>query len=185
MKYIAFNKPYGFLSQFTDRHGHKGLSYFFLPKGIYPCGRLDHDSEGLLILSDDGIFNNKVSSPYSKKEKVYLVQVERDITLEAVEKLMKGVILKDGPAKAILASKIAEPSIPPRVPPIRARKTVPTSWVKISIDEGRNRQVRRMLASVGFPVLRLFRLSIGKVSVDGLSPGEWRTLSKEEIISFH
>lgn len=184
MIYLAFNKPYGFLSQFSPRHGNPGLESFNLPRGVYACGRLDHDSEGLLILSDDGIFNNRVTSPESKKEKVYFAQVEREITEEAVSSLKSGILLKDGPARAVSAAVMDQPSLPPRIPPVRERKTVPTSWIRISLDEGRNRQVRRMLAACGFPVLRLFRYSIGSVNVEGLPPGSFRPLSKEEILSF-
>ncbi len=184
MIYIAFNKPYGYLSQFGGFRGAKGLSCFSLPKDVYPCGRLDLDSEGLLILSNDGIFNQKVANPKFKKEKVYLAQVERDITDSALEKLKSGVSLKDGPAFAIKAERIDDPHLPERNPPIRQRKTVPVSWVRISINEGRNRQVRRMLACVGFPVLRLFRHSIGEVTCAGLSFGEFRNLTEKEILSF-
>lgn len=184
MIYAAFNKPYGYLSQFKDFRSSPGLSSFSLPKGIYPCGRLDLDSEGLLILSDDGIFNQKVSNPKYKKEKTYWVQVEGEINQEALQKLKDGVSLKDGPAFALKADKISQPNIAPRVPPIRERKTVPASWAEIIINEGRNRQVRRMMASVGFPVLRLFRYSIGIVTCEGLSPGQFRYLTKEEVLSF-
>lgn len=184
MIYLAFYKPYGVLSQFSPKNNYRTLKEFNFPPGVYPCGRLDYDSEGLLILSNDGKFNQRVTNPIFKKEKKYLLQVERIITEEALKKLEKGVLLNDGwtlPAKARI---IDEPDLPPRIPPIRFRKTVPTSWVELIITEGRNRQCRRMLASVGFPVLRLVRWAVGIVSLDGLEQGKYRELTKEEIEFF-
>jgi len=185
MIYLAFNKPYGVLSQFTDRLRRKTLSSFDLPKGIYPCGRLDFDSEGLLILSDDGKFNQRVANPSFEKEKVYWLQVERNITIEAISKLKKGVLLRDGFFSAVDASIIDEPTLPPRIPPIRFRKTVPTSWLKLILNRGKNRQARRMLAAVGFPVLRLVRYSIGPVTIENIGQGNYRELTKEEVNFFY
>ena len=181
MRYIIFYKPYGVLSQFTPAHGHKSLSDFGFPKGVYAAGRLDADSEGLLFLTDDGIFQSRIAEPKHKTPKIYLAQVERTITTEALYKLGKGLVLNDGPTQPCSARAVPEPSLPPRTPPIRFRKTVPTSWVEIELKEGRNRQVRRMLACVGFPVLRLARRAIGSLTLDGLNPGQWRELTPGEI----
>ncbi len=181
MRYIIFYKPYGVLSQFTPAHGHKSLSDFGFPKGVYAAGRLDADSEGLLLLTDDGIFQSRIAEPRHKTPKVYLAQVERLITKEALKELSEGLILNDGPTLPCGARIVPEPPLPPRDPPIRFRKTVPTSWVKIELKEGRNRQVRRMLACVGFPVLRLARSAIGSLSLAGLAPGQWRELTPAEI----
>lgn len=181
MPTILFNKPYGVLSQFTPADGHRALSDFGLPGKVYPAGRLDADSEGLLLLTSDGRLQSYISEPRHKQPKTYWAQVERIITEEALEKLRIGIMLKDGITLPCGAEKMEEPDIPPRTPPIRTRKTVPVCWVRIVLKEGRNRQVRRMLAAVGFPVLRLIRYSIGNFSLDGLKPGEWRELSREEL----
>ena len=181
MHYIIFYKPYGVLSQFTPAHGHSSLSDFGFPKGVYAAGRLDADSEGLLFLTDDGIFQSRIAEPRHKTSKIYLAQVERVITPEALGKLHKGLILSDGPTLPCRAVAVPEPALPPRIPPIRFRKTVPTSWVEIELKEGRNRQVRRMLAGVGFPVLRLARSAIGPLTLAGLTPGQWRELTPAEI----
>ncbi len=181
MHYIIFYKPYGVLSQFTPAHGHRSLSDFGFPKGVYAAGRLDADSEGLLFLTDDGIFQSRIAEPKHKTPKIYLAQVERIVTPEALQKLRGGVTLNDGPTLPCKALAVPEPSLPPREPPIRFRKTVPTSWVEIELKEGRNRQVRRMMACVGFPVLRLARRAIGTLTLDGLAPGQWRELTPAEI----
>ncbi len=181
MRYIIFYKPYGVLSQFTPEHGHRSLAEFSFPKDVYPAGRLDADSEGLLLLTSDGDFQSFIAEPKHKRPKVYLAQVERVITGEALYKLQKGVVLNDGPTLPCRARAAEEPPLPPREPPIRFRKTVPVSWVEIELKEGRNRQVRRMLASVGFPVLRLVRKAIGPVTLDGLEPGQWRDLTAAEL----
>ncbi len=181
MPTIIFNKPYGVLSQFTPEHGHPSLAEFGLPKGVYPAGRLDHDSEGLLLLTSDGSLQARVADPRHKMAKTYWAQVEREITEEALARLRPGITLNDGPTLPCGAERLADPGLPPRVPPIRYRKTVPTSWAKIKLKEGRNRQVRRMLAAVGFPVLRLVRRAIGPLSTEGLAPGAWRELTKEEL----
>jgi 23S rRNA pseudouridine2457 synthase len=183
-EYIAFFKPYNVLSQFTEQHGHPSLKDYGFSAGVYPAGRLDSDSEGLLILTNDGQFQNRVSSPQFNKTKTYFAQVERLIDEQAISALKKGLILKDGPTLPCSAEIIEEPLLPVRIPPIRERKTVPTSWVKIMITEGRNRQVRRMLANVKFPVLRLIRYAIEDITIDELKPGQWRNLNPEEISKF-
>lgn len=181
MPTIIFNKPYGVLSQFTPEHGHPSLAEFNFPKGVYPAGRLDHDSEGLLLLTSDGSLQASIADPKHKTPKTYWAQVEREVTEEALARLRAGVTLNDGPALPCGARAIPDPGLPPRVPPVRFRKTVPTSWVEIVLKEGRNRQVRRMLACVGFPVLRLLRRAIGPLTAEGLEPGQWRELEAAEI----
>lgn len=181
MPTIIFNKPYGVLSQFTPEHGHRSLAAFGFPKGVYPAGRLDHDSEGLLLLTSDGSLQARVADPKHKLPKTYWAQVEREITEEALARLRAGVTLADGPALPCGARLLPDPGLPPRVPPVRFRKTVPTSWAELVLREGRNRQVRRMLAAVGFPVLRLLRRAIGPLNTEGLAQGEWRELSPGEV----
>ncbi len=183
MPTIIFNKPYGVLSQFTREHGHPSLADFALPAAVYPAGRLDHDSEGLLLLTSEGSLQAKVADPRHKTPKTYWAQVERELTTEAILKLRSGLTLNDGPTRPCEASLLADPGLPPRVPPIRFRKTVPTSWAEVILKEGRNRQVRRMLAAVGFPVLRLIRRAIGPLTLRGLEPGRWRELTEKEIKS--
>lgn len=182
-KYIAFNKPYGCLCQFTGEEGDLTLKAFDMPQGVYPVGRLDKDSEGLLILTDDGVFNQKVANPKSKKEKTYWIQVERLPGSEELAKLEKGVMVKKQktlPCKA----KLIDPRIEPRNPPIRYRKNIPTAWLEIKLKEGRNRQVRRMSAAVGHPTLRLIRVAIGKLELKnlGLRPGEWMYIIPQDVI---
>jgi 23S rRNA pseudouridine2457 synthase len=184
MRYIIFYKPYGVLSQFTPAHGRGSLSGFGLPKGVRAAGRLDADSEGLLFLTGDGALQSRIAEPKHKVPKIYLAQVERVITREALAKLAGGLTLNDGPTLPCGARAVEEPALPPREPPIRFRKTVPVSWVEIELKEGRNRQVRRMLAAVGFPVLRLVRRAIGRLTLDGLEPGQWRDLTAAEIDQF-
>ena len=181
MPTIIFNKPYGVLSQFTPEHGHASLADFSLPKGVYPAGRLDHDSEGLLLLTSDGSLQARIADPRHKTAKTYWAQVERGITEAALAALRAGVVLNDGPTRPCGARILPDPGLPPRVPPVRFRKTVPTSWAELVLKEGRNRQVRRMLASVGFPVLRLLRRAIGPLTTEGLEPGRWRELTASEI----
>jgi 23S rRNA pseudouridine2457 synthase len=175
---ILFNKPYAVLPQFTDK-GSAGsprptLSGFIDVPDVYPAGRLDMDSEGLLLLTDDGRLQARISNPKHKMPKTYLVQVEGNVTNVALSALRKGVMLKDGMTLPAEVEAIDEPQLWPRDPPIRVRKTVSDSWIKLTIREGRNRQVRRMTAEVGFPTLRLVRWSIGDWSVEGLNPGGWR-----------
>jgi 23S rRNA pseudouridine2457 synthase len=174
---ILFNKPYGVLSQFTDR-GSEGaratLSEYINIPGFYPAGRLDRDSEGLLLLTDDGRLQARIADPKHKMPKTYLVQVEGQANDDALKALQTGVTLKDGLTLPAQAERIDDPQLWPRDPPIRVRQTVPDCWIKLTICEGRNRQVRRMTAAVGLPTLRLVRWSIGERSLAGLKPGEWR-----------
>ncbi len=178
---ILFNKPYGVLCQFTDR-GTEGssrptLSDFIDLPGVYPAGRLDLDSEGLLALTDDGRLQSRIADPKYKLPKSYLVQVEGEMSEESLEALRKGVRLKDGLTAPAEVERIAEPALWPRDPPVRFRKTVPDCWIKLTIREGRNRQVRRMTAAVGHPTLRLVRWSIGDWTLDGIEPGKWREVA--------
>lgn len=178
---ILFNKPFGVLPQFTDK-GTEGsprptLSDYIDVPGVYPAGRLDMDSEGLMLLTDDGRLQARISDPKFKMPKTYLVQVEGEVNEEALEALCKGVRLKDGLTLPAKAERIADPELWSRDPPVRFRKTVPDCWIKLTISEGRNRQVRRMTAAVGFPTLRLVRWSIGGWTVEGLAQGEWREVS--------
>jgi 23S rRNA pseudouridine2457 synthase len=176
---IAFNKPFDVLSQFTDKgtqgSTRKTLSAFIDVPKVYPAGRLDRDSEGLLLLTDDGKLQAKISNPRHKMAKTYLAQVEGDLTEAAIAQLCHGVALKDGVTRPARAKRVTEPDwLWPRTPPVRYRKSVPESWLELTITEGRNRQVRRMTAAVGFPTLRLIRLSIGPWRLDDLENGAWR-----------
>ncbi len=173
---ILYNKPYGVLPQFTDK-GSAGsprptLSNFIGIPGIYPAGRLDMDSEGLMLLTDDGRLQARISDPKYKMEKTYLVQVEGEVTEDALAVLRRGVALKDGLTRPAKAKCIDPPDLWPRDPPIRVRQTVPDCWIALSICEGRNRQVRRMTAGVGHPTLRLVRWSIADWTLEGLAVGE-------------
>jgi 23S rRNA pseudouridine2457 synthase len=175
---ILFNKPYGVLPQFTDK-GTEGsprptLSDYIDVPDVYPAGRLDMDSEGLMLLTDDGRLQARISDPKFKMPKTYLVQVEGEVTHEALATLRRGVRLKDGVTLPAEAERIPDPELWPRDPPVRFRKTVPDCWIKLTISEGRNRQVRRMTAAAGFPTLRLVRWSVGEWTVEGLGQGEWR-----------
>ncbi|MFN4039088.1 MAG: pseudouridine synthase [Erythrobacter sp.] len=173
---LLFNKPFGVLSQFTDRGSpteRATLSQFIAAKGVYPAGRLDRDSEGLLLLTDDGRLQARIADPRFKLPKTYLVQVEGDPQDSALAALRKGVPLKDGMTLPAEAERIAAPDLWPRNPPIRVRQSIPDSWLRITIREGRNRQVRRMTAAVGLPTLRLVRWSIGEWSVAGIAPGHF------------
>jgi len=177
-KLILFNKPFGVLPQFTDRGSETKratLSDFIDVPGVYPAGRLDRDSEGLMILTDDGKMQARIADPKYKMPKTYLVQVEGEVSDESLALLSQGVELKDGLTRPADVERIGEPDLWPRDPPIRVRKSVPDSWLKLTISEGRNRQVRRMTAAVGHPTLRLVRWSIGDWSLGELQPGEWRT----------
>ena len=175
---IALNKPYLVHSKFTDAEGRPTLAQFGLPNGVNVAGRLDHDSEGLLLLSDDGMLVHRITDPRRKMEKTYLAQVEGTVSDDALAKLRRGVELKDGMTLPAKARAIDEPPwLWPRTPPIRFRKSVPDAWIELVIREGRNRQVRRMTAAVGLPTLRLLRVRIGAWALDGLSPGEWRELA--------
>ncbi|WP_126174398.1 pseudouridine synthase [Altericroceibacterium xinjiangense] len=174
---IVFNKPFGVLSQFTDRGSASAratLSDYIAVPGVYPAGRLDRDSEGLLLLCDDGRLQAQIADPRFKMPKTYLVQVEGEPEETDLDRLREGVRLKDGPTRPAKVERIPAPDLWPRDPPIRVRKSVPDSWLRITIREGRNRQVRRMTAAVGHPTLRLVRWSIGDWTIAGLPPGEWR-----------
>ena len=173
-KLLLFNKPFGVLSQFTDSDGHPGLKHHLTIPGFYPAGRLDRDSEGLLLLTDDGQLQARISSPKFKLPKTYWAQVEGEPSSDQLATLADGVTLKDGLTRPAQARLITEPDLWPRTPPVRFRKTVPTSWIELVINEGRNRQVRRMTAAVGLPTLRLVRVAIGPWSLAQLQPGEYR-----------
>ncbi|MDR3446938.1 MULTISPECIES: pseudouridine synthase [unclassified Dyella] len=174
---IVLNKPYGVLCQFSDADGRPTLAAFVKQKDVYPAGRLDHDSEGLLLLTDDGRLAHKLTDPRHKEPKTYLVQVDDQITDEAIDALRRGVVLNDGLTLPAQAEHAAEPDwLWPRDPPVRFRKLIPTSWLRLTLREGRNRQVRRMTAAVGFPTLRLIRERIGPYALDGLAPGDVRVV---------
>jgi len=170
------NKPFQVLSQFTDKEQRQTLSNFISTPSIYPAGRLDYDSEGLIILTGDGSMQARIAEPKNKLSKTYWVQVEGSISQAEIEKLQNGILLKDGKTLPAKARIMKVPKIWPRNPPIRHRQNDITSWIELSITEGRNRQVRRMTAHLGFPTLRLIRYSIGPWSIEGLAPGEYKVL---------
>ena len=177
---LLFNKPFGVLSQFTDRGSpsvRSTLSDFIAVKGVYPAGRLDRDSEGLLLLCDDGRLQARIADPRFKLPKSYLVQVEGEPQEPELERLRKGVLLKDGLTLPAEVARIDEPQLWPRDPPIRQRRSIPDSWLRITIREGRNRQVRRMTAAVGLPTLRLVRWSVGDWTVARIAPGQFEEIS--------
>jgi 23S rRNA pseudouridine2457 synthase len=177
---LLFNKPFGVLSQFTDRGSpttRATLSDFITAKGVYPAGRLDRDSEGLLLLTDDGRLQARIADPRFKLPKTYLVQVEGEPQEEALAQLRQGVRLKDGMTLPAEAEHIDAPDLWPRDPPIRVRQSIPDHWLKITLREGRNRQVRRMTAAVGLPTLRLVRWSIGEWALAGIAPGQFTELA--------
>ena len=176
---VLFNKPYDVLSQFTDQQGRATLADFIDLPGVYPAGRLDRDSEGLLLLTDDGALAHQLTAPRKQTWKTYWAQVENVPTDADLEPLRHGIGLKDGPALPARARLLDAPEIWPRVPPVRYRADIPTQWIEIQIHEGRNRQVRRMTAAIGFPTLRLVRHAIGDWSLEGLPPGKWRSLTVE------
>ena len=179
---ICFNKPYGVLSQFTPEGRWRGLKDFIDIPGVYVAGRLDADSEGLLLLTNDGKLQARIADPCFKMEKIYWVQVEGEPGEAALEALRLGVQLKDDltlPARARLMAP--PPALWEREPPVRVRQSIPTAWIELCIREGRNRQVRRMTAAVGFPTLRLIRAAIGPYTLDDLAPGSWREMAGEQL----
>jgi 23S rRNA pseudouridine2457 synthase len=174
---IAFNKPFNVLCQFTDRSqpARRTLAEFGLPAGVYAAGRLDYDSEGLLLLTDDGALAHRLTDPAHKQPKTYWVQVEGAPDEARLRSLREGVMLSDGPARAVQARLLeTPPTLWPREPPVRYRKTVPDAWIELVLQEGRNRQVRRMSAAVGLPTLRLVRVAMGVHDLDDTEPGGWR-----------
>jgi pseudouridine synthase len=182
IKVIRFWKPYNVLPQFTDDQGRDTLANYIKVSDVYAAGRLDYDSEGLLLLTNSGTLNARLTNPANEHSKTYLVQVERIPDEQALQQLREGVELKDGvtcPAQVELLSE--PPNLPERPVPIRFRKNVPTAWLRLTITEGRNRQVRRMTAAVGHPTLRLVRWAIGEITLEGLSPGQWEAFTEEQI----
>ncbi|MFA0086290.1 23S rRNA pseudouridylate synthase [Vibrio sp. 10N.286.49.C2] len=173
---IVFNKPYDTLSQFTDGDGRKTLADFIPVKEVYAAGRLDRDSEGLLILTNDGVLQARLTQPSSRSEKTYWVQVDGAPSDAELETLANGVTLKDGPTLPAKVVRMEAPDVWERNPPVRFRANIPTTWLAITIIEGRNRQVRRMTANIGYPTLRLIRASVGKFTLNQLQPGEWESL---------
>jgi 23S rRNA pseudouridine2457 synthase len=183
---LAVNKPYGVISKFSPEPGKRTLADFVDVRGVYPAGRLDTDSEGLLLLTDDGALQARIADPRHKLAKVYWAQVEGEPTDEALAALRKGVDLGDFVTRPAQAKLIDEPAnLWPRDPPIRYRAKIPTSWLELTLREGKNRQVRRMTAKVGFPTLRLVRAAIGGVSVEGLALGEWREVDADAPYRAH
>jgi 23S rRNA pseudouridine2457 synthase len=182
-QYLIFHKPYDVLSQFTDRQGDRATLMDFVPvPGVYPVGRLDRDSEGLMLLTNDGGLQHRLSDPRYGHDRTYWVQVERLPDAAALEQLRQGVTIQGyttRPAQVQLLDK--PPPLPPRDPPVRYRKTVPTAWLALTLREGRNRQVRRMTAAVGYPTLRLVRVALASLQLGTLAPGQWRSLGAEEV----
>lgn len=181
-RYILFHKPYGVLSQFTPEDGAKSLMEYKLPKDVYPAGRLDKDSEGLLLLTDDGPLIEKLLNPKNEKPKTYWVLVERVPTEESLEKMRLGLKIEDYMTRPCQVKiLVPQPEVPPRDPPVRYRKTVQDIWLEITIVEGKNRQVRKMTAAIGHPTLRLIRKKIANLELGSLGEGEWMEISKSEI----
>ncbi len=181
-RYILFHKPYGVLSQFSPEDGARSLCEFGLPKDVYPAGRLDKDSEGLLLLTNDGPFIEKLLNPENQKLKTYWVLVERVPSEEALNKFKNGLKIEDYVTKKCDVRILSpQPLLPPREPPVRVRKSIQDVWLEIKISEGKNRQIRKMTAAIGHPTLRLIRVGMANLRLEGLLPGEWREIKKEEI----
>ena len=182
---LLLNKPFDVLTQFTDEQGRSTLKDYVDLVGVYPAGRLDRDSEGLVLLTDDGQLQHHISDPRHKLTKTYWVQVENIPDEAALDKLRKGVELKDGKTRPAQARLIDEPAnLWPRTPPVRFRQAIPTQWLELKISEGKNRQVRRMTAAVGFPTLRLIRYAIGPWTIDELAPGQWRAVAEDDVLKW-
>lgn len=181
---MLFNKPFGVLCQFTDNDGRETLADYISAPGYYAAGRLDRDSEGLMVLTNDGKLQQRISDPAFKLPKTYLVQVDGEIDSKAIRALNHGIRLKDGHAQAFDAHRLEPPTyLWSRDPPIRVRKNIPTSWIQLTLKQGRNRQVRRMSAAVGFPTLRLIRTRIGECDVQSLAPGNHRLVPAHELLA--
>jgi 23S rRNA pseudouridine2457 synthase len=174
VRLLLLYKPFGVLCQFTDRESRRTLADCVRVPGVYPAGRLDADSEGLVVLTDDGALQARIADPRHDLEKVYWVQVEGDIGEAALDRLRRGVPVAGSTTRPARARRIEEPDLPPREPPIRVRRSIPTSWIELALREGRNRQVRHMTAAVGHPTLRLVRVAVGPWRLENLAPGEWR-----------
>jgi 23S rRNA pseudouridine2457 synthase len=185
LRYILLNKPFDVLCQFSEPEtgGAVTLAKYVQVPDVYPAGRLDRDSEGLLLLTDDGHLQHRLTDPRWGHPRTYWVQVEGSITAEALEDLSTGLNVQDYRTLPAKARAMEEPDLPPRNPPIRFRKNIPTSWLELTLTEGRNRQVRRMTASVGFPTVRLIRFALGPLNLKGLAPGQWRNLRPAETAS--
>lgn len=180
---IALHKPYGVLCQFSTEAERASLADYVSVRGVYPAGRLDADSEGLVLLTDDGALQARIADPRHKLAKTYWVQVEGEPDEAALGALRRGVELKDGRTRPAEARRMDPPALPERVPPIRVRRHIPTAWLALVLREGRNRQVRRMTAKVGYPTLRLVRARIGPYALDGLTPGAWRQVDERLLHS--
>ena len=180
MRYLLFHKPYGVMSQFTDEAGHPGLKRFIPVPDVYPVGRLDHDSEGLLLLTDDGALAHRLADPRYEHPKTYWAQVENVPDEAALAQLRRGVVIQGKPTRPAEA-RLVEVDLPDRDPPIRFRKRIPTAWLELVLREGRNRQVRRMTAAVGHPTLRLLRVGLGPLRLAELPAGAWRDLTEREV----
>ncbi len=181
MRAIRFYKPYGVLTKFTDADGRSTLADYIDVPGVYAAGRLDLDSEGLLLLTDDGALNKRLTDPSFAHPRTYLVQVERIPDATALKQLREGVLIRDYRTRPAIAELLtAAPDLPERTPPIRVRQNIPTAWLRLTLTEGRNRQVRHMTAAAGHPTLRLVRSGIGSIGLEGLAPGQWRDLGRAE-----